>query len=180
MSGGLNLVAIIAIRNHIVCHATVTVAYRHLHPRQCDRPAGPVMPARLNLCSNAKEDAMTMVTRKIIVGILLGTGTASTPAFYVIQDVTTDRCRIVEERPAPNVGIVIDSPFELRAEAENHMRTIEVCHEGTTGQSADIIIDRRERLRGFTDLASAGTQVKNLDLLCRLPSAGIILKGRWA
>ena len=63
--------------------------------------------------------------------------------FYVIQDVTTDRCRIVGERPAPNVGIVIDSPFELRAEAENHMRTVEACHEGTTGGARDYVRPRR-------------------------------------
>jgi hypothetical protein len=88
--------------------------------------------------------------KKIIAGILVGTGTVTPPVFadfYIIQVVTTDRCRIVEERPAPNIGIVIDSPFEARAEAENHMRTVELCHEGTTGHGTDIVINRRERLR---------------------------------
>ena len=88
--------------------------------------------------------------KKIIAGILLGTGTVTAPAladFYIIQDVTTDRCRIVEERPAPNVGIVIDSPFELRTEAENHMRTVEVCHESTTGRGDGVIFEQRERVR---------------------------------
>lgn len=89
--------------------------------------------------------------KKIIAGILFGTGTVTTPAladFYIMQDVTTDRCRIVEERPASNVGVVIDSPFELRTEAENHMRAVEVCHESTTGRGDSIIFERRrERVR---------------------------------
>jgi len=72
-----------------------------------------------------------------------------TPAladYYIIQEPTTKRCRIVEERPASGAGIVIgESGFGVRAEAETRMRTVEVCREGTTGGPA-IREERRERV----------------------------------
>jgi hypothetical protein len=71
-----------------------------------------------------------------------------TPAladYYIVQDQSTKRCRIVEERPAPNIGIVVGAPFGARVEAENRMRTVEVCHESTTGGPA-IREERRERV----------------------------------
>jgi hypothetical protein len=37
--------------------------------------------------------------------------------YYVIQDATTKRCRIVEERPAPAIGVVIGGAgFGVRTE----------------------------------------------------------------
>jgi hypothetical protein len=56
--------------------------------------------------------------------------------YYIIQEPTTKRCRIVEERPAsPGVGVQIGPlSFGVRAEAEGRMRTMEECREsGTTG-----------------------------------------------
>jgi hypothetical protein len=74
-----------------------------------------------------------------------------TPAladYYIIQEPTTKRCRIVEERPAPGVGVVIgEGGFGVRTEAESRMRTVEVCREGagTSGGPA-IREERRERI----------------------------------
>jgi hypothetical protein len=89
---------------------------------------------------------------KSLIGILiLATGAAATPAFadfYIVQDSSTKRCRIVEERPAPSVGVVVGSPFGVRVEAEDRMRTIEVCREGATGgSSGDVTIEKREQVR---------------------------------
>jgi hypothetical protein len=67
--------------------------------------------------------------------------------YYIIQEPTTKRCRIVEERPGPGVGIVIGDMFGVRVEAENRMRTIEVCREGTTGGPGVVIERERERVR---------------------------------
>jgi vancomycin permeability regulator SanA len=53
--------------------------------------------------------------------------------YYIVQEPATKRCRIVEQRPEPNVGVVIGAPFGARVEAENRMRSVEVCREGTTG-----------------------------------------------
>jgi hypothetical protein len=84
--------------------------------------------------------------------LMIGVGLAAivTPAladFYVIQEPTTKRCRIVEERPAPNAGVIIGGAgFGVRVEAENRMRTVEVCKE-TTGSGGPVIIEeRRERV----------------------------------
>jgi hypothetical protein len=72
--------------------------------------------------------------------------TPSLADYYIIQEPTTKRCRIVEERPAsPGVGVVIGGVgFGVRTEAESRMRVVEECREsGTTGGS--VIIEERER-----------------------------------
>ena len=72
--------------------------------------------------------------------------TPSLADYYVIQEPTTKRCRIVEERPAsPSVGVVIGGAgFAVRTEAESRMRIVEECREsGPTG--GDVIIEERER-----------------------------------
>jgi hypothetical protein len=64
--------------------------------------------------------------------------------YYIVQEPTTKRCRIVEERPAsPGIGVVIGGlSFGVRSEAESRMRTVEECQEsGTTGGS--VIIEQR-------------------------------------
>jgi hypothetical protein len=62
--------------------------------------------------------------------------------YYIVQNPTTKRCTIVEERPAPGIGVVIGGlSFGVRSEAESRMRTVEECREtGTTGGS--VIIER--------------------------------------
>jgi len=72
-----------------------------------------------------------------------------TPAladFYIVQEPTTKRCTIVEQRPATGGGVVIGSPFGARVQAETHMRTVEVCKESTTGGPV-IREERREERR---------------------------------
>jgi hypothetical protein len=65
-----------------------------------------------------------------------------------VQEPTTKRCTIVEQRPAPGVGVVIgDRGFGVRVEAENHMRTVEVCREATTGERGGVIIEERREQR---------------------------------
>ena len=86
----------------------------------------------------------------VAVGLITMVGPALAD-FYIIQEPASRRCRIVETRPEPNVGVVIGTPFGLRVEAENRMRTVEVCRDGTTGRGTvieeprdrDVIIDRR-------------------------------------
>jgi hypothetical protein len=71
--------------------------------------------------------------------------TPSLADYYIVQEPTTKRCRIVEERPAsPSVGIVIGPVgFGVRTEAESRIRTVEECREsGTTGGTT--VIEERE------------------------------------
>jgi hypothetical protein len=66
--------------------------------------------------------------------------------YYIIQEPATRECRIVEERPAPNVGVIIGgSGFGVRTEAESRLRTVEQCRTGTTG--GGVQIEERERVR---------------------------------
>jgi hypothetical protein len=83
--------------------------------------------------------------RAILAGFAL-TAFFVTPTladYYIVQEPTTKRCRIVEERPAPGVGVVIGGVgFGVRTEAESRMRT-ECRESGTSG--GDVIIEERER-----------------------------------
>jgi hypothetical protein len=70
--------------------------------------------------------------------------TPSLADYYIVQ-ASTKRCRIVEERHAPGVGVVIGGVgFGVRTEAETRMRT--ECREtGTTG--SDVTIEERRPAR---------------------------------
>jgi hypothetical protein len=67
--------------------------------------------------------------------------------FYIVQDANTKRCTVVEQRPAPGLGIVVgDRGFGVQLEAESHMKTVEVCRDVTTGERGGVRIEeRRER-----------------------------------
>jgi len=73
--------------------------------------------------------------------------TPSLADYYIVQEPTTKRCRIVEERPtSPGVGVQIGPVgFGVRTEAESRMRTVEECREsGTSGGGG--VIQERERV----------------------------------
>jgi hypothetical protein len=53
--------------------------------------------------------------------------------FYIVQDTSTHRCRIVEERPtATTTTIVGGKAYTTRTEAEGAMKTVKVCESGGT------------------------------------------------
>jgi hypothetical protein len=87
--------------------------------------------------------------RTILSGVALAAliATAAVADFYIVQDARTKECRIVEERPAPGIGVVIGNVFSARVQAESHMRTVEVCRETTSGRGSKggdtVIIDKR-------------------------------------
>ena len=85
--------------------------------------------------------------REIFVGAALAAFvvTPGLADYYIVQEPTTKRCRIVEERPAPGVGVQIGPiGFGVRAEAESRMRAVEECRESGTG--GGVIIQERERV----------------------------------
>jgi hypothetical protein len=85
-----------------------------------------------------------LLMRAVLAGAALAV-LAVTPTladYYIVQEPSTKRCRIVEERPAPGVGVIIGGVgFGVRTEAESRMRT-ECRESGTTGET---IIEERER-----------------------------------
>ena len=54
---------------------------------------------------------------------------AQTTEFYVVQDVRTKRCTIVDKRPATTTEVTVlgTTVFKTRADAESGMRTHKVC-----------------------------------------------------
>lgn len=83
---------------------------------------------------------------RILAGVALAAFVV-TPAladYYIVQEPTTKRCRIIEERPAsPSVGVVIGGAgFGVRTEAESRMRTVEECRESST--TGGTVIQERE------------------------------------
>jgi hypothetical protein len=88
--------------------------------------------------------------RAVVVGAALAC--IITPAladFYIVQEPTTKRCRIVEERPtSPSIGVLVGpGGFGVRAEAESRMRTVEECREATGTTGGGTVIEERERVR---------------------------------
>ena len=81
----------------------------------------------------------------LVASALVAVVTPALADYYIIQEPSTKRCRIVEQRPEPSVGIVIGAPFGARIEAESRLRTVEVCREATTGGPV-IREERRERV----------------------------------
>jgi len=66
----------------------------------------------------------------------------ATPAladYYVVQDSSTKRCSIVEQRPTTQTSVIVGDGkvYKSRAEAESGMKTVKVCDSGgTTGGPA--------------------------------------------
>ena len=54
--------------------------------------------------------------------------------FYIVQDSTTKRCTIVEQRPTSQTTVVVEGgrTYKTRQEAEDAMKTVKVCESGGT------------------------------------------------
>jgi hypothetical protein len=54
---------------------------------------------------------------------------AQTTEFYVVQDVKTKKCTIVDKRPTTTteVTVVGNGVYKTRTEAETGMKTVKVC-----------------------------------------------------
>ena len=55
--------------------------------------------------------------------------TASAQTFYVVQDVKTKKCTIVDQKPTTETTVVVGDGgvFKTRTEAESSMKTVKVC-----------------------------------------------------
>src|SRR5437899_9147317 len=81
--------------------------------------------------------------RALMLGLVIAaSGAPALADFYIVQDATSKRCRVVEERPAPSEAITIGTAFREREVAEEKMRGVEACRDGTTGAGgAGVILD---------------------------------------
>ena len=69
---------------------------------------------------------------KAVIGALLLTAFV-TPAladeFYVVQDVKTKKCTIVDQKPTTQTTVVVGdgAVFKTRTEAETSLKSVKVC-----------------------------------------------------
>lgn len=79
--------------------------------------------------------------RKLLIGsaLLVFATPALADDFYIVQDMSTKRCQIVEEKPASTTTtttVVGDTVYKTRVEAQNALKTVKVCeggmHDSTT------------------------------------------------
>ena len=69
----------------------------------------------------------------IVAGALAAFVTPTLAAeFYIVQDTSTKRCRIVEQRPTTQTMVVVGDGkvYTTRDQAEGAMKTVKVCESG--------------------------------------------------
>jgi hypothetical protein len=57
--------------------------------------------------------------------------TTTTTSYYVVQDVKTKKCEIVDQKPASRDMTVVGGDgliYHTRVEAESALKTVKVCH----------------------------------------------------
>jgi hypothetical protein len=66
------------------------------------------------------------------VGFVLSAGAqTTTSSYYVVQDVKTKKCEIVDQKPVSREMTVVGGDgviYHSRVEAENALKTVKVCH----------------------------------------------------
>jgi hypothetical protein len=80
-----------------------------------------------------------MSLKLIVAAAALGLATPAMAAeYYVVQDSTSKRCTIVEQKPTTSTTVVVGSgTYTTRTEAETAMKTVEVCSSGiSTGSTS--------------------------------------------
>ena len=76
-----------------------------------------------------------MSLKYILAGVALAA--FATPAvaaeFYVVQDTSTKRCTIVEQKPTTSTTVVVGGGqvYTSRTEAETAMKSVEICTSGS-------------------------------------------------
>lgn len=69
-----------------------------------------------------------IVLAAALAAALSTTAFAQTTEFYVVQDIQTKRCTVVDKKPTVTTTTVVSNGvFKTRAEAEAGMKTIKVC-----------------------------------------------------
>ena len=72
--------------------------------------------------------------RQVLLGIALSFAVTSfaaaqTTEFYVVQDVKTKKCTIVDKKPTTTTEMTVvgNGVYKTRVEAETGMKTVKVC-----------------------------------------------------
>jgi hypothetical protein len=86
------------------------------------------------LLSTATEEDFMRIKLLVAAAGLVAFATPSLAAeFYIVQDSTTKRCTIVEQKPTTQTTTVVGPmTYTTRTEAESAMKTVKVCESGGT------------------------------------------------
>ena len=66
-----------------------------------------------------------------LVGFALPAAAQTTTSYYVVQDVKTKKCEIVDQKPVSKEMTVVGGDgviYHSRTEAESALKTVKVCH----------------------------------------------------
>ena len=66
-----------------------------------------------------------------LVGFALPAVSQTTTSYYVVQDVKTKKCEIVDQKPVSKEMTVVGGDgviYHTRTEAESALKTVKVCH----------------------------------------------------
>jgi hypothetical protein len=69
-----------------------------------------------------------------VVGVALSAGaqtSTTTTSYYVVQDVKTKKCEIVDQKPVTKEMTVVGGDgviYHTRVEAESALKTVKICH----------------------------------------------------
>jgi hypothetical protein len=72
---------------------------------------------------------MHKIAIAIFIGALATSAFAQTTEFYVVQDVKTKKCTIVDKKPTTKTEVTVlgSTVYKTRTEAEAGMKTVKVC-----------------------------------------------------
>jgi vancomycin permeability regulator SanA len=80
-----------------------------------------------------QEDFMRTKLLIAAAGLVAFVTPALAADYYIVQDTSTKRCSIVEQRPTTQTTTVVgDKAYTTRTEAEGAMKTVKVCESGGT------------------------------------------------
>lgn len=72
---------------------------------------------------------MPKIAIAVFIGALATSAIAQTTEFYLVQDVKTKKCTIVDKKPTTTteVSVLGSTVYKTRTEAEAGMKTVKVC-----------------------------------------------------
>jgi hypothetical protein len=80
-----------------------------------------------------EEDFMRIKLLVAAAGLVAFATPSLAAEFYIVQDSTTKRCTIVEQKPTTQTTTVVGGKtYTTRTEAEGAMKTVKVCESGST------------------------------------------------
>jgi hypothetical protein len=89
--------------------------------------------------NTSKETAMLTRFAMAALAVAAFVTPALAAEFYIVQDTSTKRCQIVEQRPTSTTTTVVggDKVYTSRTEADAALGSVQVCHStGSTGSSS--------------------------------------------